>query len=249
VPKDLGPGEKRPLVVAQHGLNSRPQDLIEAKDGRMKEMYQDFAARLAERGFVVYAPQNPYIGDEEFRRLVRKAQPLKLSLYSFILRQHQRALDWLVTLPFVDAERIAFYGLSYGGKTAMRVAPLIDRYRAVICSGDFNEWLWKLTSLRAPFSYLFTPEYDVLEWNVGNTFNYAELAWLILPRPFMVERGHRDPVSIDEWVAFEYARVRRVYDELGLGSRTAIEFFNGGHQINGQGTFDFLHQHLNWPKR
>jgi len=212
-------------------------------------MYQDFAARLAERGFVVYAPQNPYIGDEEFRRLVRKAQPLKLSLYSFILRQHQRALDWLVTLPFVDAERIAFYGLSYGGKTAMRVAPLIDRYRAVICSGDFNEWLWKLTSLRAPFSYLFTPEYDVLEWNVGNTFNYAELAWLILPRPFMVERGHRDPVSIDEWVAFEYARVRRVYDELGLGSRTAIEFFNGGHQINGQGTFDFLHQHLNWPKR
>ncbi len=29
--------------------------------------------------------------------------------------------------------------------------------------------------------------------------------------------------------------------------RAAIEFFNGGHTINGRGTFDFLHTHLEWP--
>jgi hypothetical protein len=64
----------------------------------------------------------------------------------------------------------------------------------------------------------------------------------------MVERGHDDGVGIDEWVASEYAKVRRLYDRLGIGSRTGIEFFNGGHMIHGEGTFEFLHQQLNWPK-
>jgi hypothetical protein len=31
---------------------------------------------------------------------------------------------------------------------------------------------------------------------------------------------------------------------LGLGDKTEIEFFNGGHTINGQGTFRFLEKHL-----
>ena len=83
---------------------------------------------------------------------------------------------------------------------------------------------------------------------MGSTFNYAELAYLMVPRPFMVERGHHDGVAPDEWVASEYAKVRWLYDQLGLADRTAIEFFNGGHTIHGQGTFDFLHKHLDWPE-
>ncbi len=64
----------------------------------------------------------------------------------------------------------------------------------------------------------------------------------------MVERGHADGVGTDEWVAYEYAKVRRLYDVLGIQDRTAIEFFNGPHTINGVGTFEFLHKHLNWQK-
>ncbi len=249
VPKDLKAEERRPVVVTQHGLDGRPQFLVKAADERQKTVYQEYAARLAQEGFIVYAPQNPYIGDETFRVLLRKATPLKLSLFSFIIAQHQRTLEWLKTLSFVDPSRIGFYGLSYGGKTAMRVPSLLDDYALSICSGDFNEWIWKITSIDAPFSYMFTKEYDMLEWNLANTFNYAEMAALISPRPFMVERGHRDPVGIDEWVAYEYAKVRRAYDEAGLGHRTAIEFFNGQHQIHGAGTFEFLRQHLNWRRK
>jgi len=95
---------------------------------------------------------------------------------------------------------------------------------------------------------MFLGEYEMPEFNLGNTFNYAEMAALIAPRPFMVERGHRDGVGIDEWVASEFAKVRRFYDELGIGDQTAIEFFNGDHTINGLGTFDFLHRHLDWPR-
>ena len=32
-----------------------------------------------------------------------------------------------------------------------------------------------------------------------------------------------------------------------FGGRTEIEFFDGPHTIHGEGTFRFLHRHLNWP--
>ena len=247
VPKDLKPGERRPVVVCQHGLESRA---VEVVDPRLdSHYYHGYGARLADRGFIVFAPQNPYIGRDDFRVLQRKANPVKASLFSVILGQHQRILEWLGSLPFVDAKRIAFYGLSYGGKTAMRVPSLLDGYALSICSADFNEWIWKNTRSDSKYSYLFTGEYEMFEFDLGNTFNYAEMASLIAPRPFMVERGHHDGVAPDEWVAYEYAKVRRFYVGLGLGERTAIEFFDGPHTIHGVGTFEFLHRRLSWPKR
>lgn len=245
VPANVKPGERRPVVVCQHGLEGRPRDVSDPSVS--SQYYHQYGLRLAETGFVTFAPQNPYIGRTRFRQVLRKAQPLGLTLWSFMVRQHEVITDWLASLDFVDPERIAFYGLSYGGKTAMRVPVLVDRYCLSICSADYNEWIWKNVSAREPYSYLWTIEYDMPEWNIGNRFNYAELSWLIFPRPFMVERGHDDGVAPDEWVAYEYARTRRHYVKLGLGDRTEIEFFDGPHSIHGQGTFDFLHRHLNWP--
>jgi dienelactone hydrolase len=247
VPKDLRPGERRPVVVAQHGRAGRPQDLIDPVTPRQQNVYKKFAAQLADRGFVVYAPQNPYIFEEQYRLLQRKANPLKLSLFSFIAAQHERTLDWLSGLPFVDPARIGFYGLSYGGKTAMRIPPLLDRYALSICSGDFGEYIGKMASIDRSESFMFTIEHEMYEFNLGNTFNYSDLARLMAPRPFMVERGHNDPVGFDHWVAHEYAPVRRFYTLLGIPERTEIEFFDGVHEIHAQGTFRFLHRHLSWP--
>jgi dienelactone hydrolase len=244
LPKDMKPGERRPVVVCQHGLEGRPSDV--ADPAIDDHFYHHFAASLADEGFITYAPQNPYIGDDKFRIIQRMGHPLKLSLFSFILGQHQQTLKWLSHLPFVDPERIGFYGLSYGGKTAVRVPPLIDGYALSICAGDFNQWVWKTTTVLAPQSYLLTKEYDMYDFNFANTVNYAELAELMAPRPFMVERGHDDPVGVDEQVSFEYARVREFYDKLSLGAETEIEFFSGPHEIHGQGTFRFLKKHLNW---
>jgi hypothetical protein len=245
LPKDLKPGERRPVVVCQHGLEGRPIDVADPKIDN--SAYHHFAASLAEEGFVVYAPQNPYIGVDRFRIIQRMGHPLKLSLFSYILGQHEQMLNWLSAQPFVDPERIGFYGLSYGGKTAVRVPPLLDGYALSICSGDFNEWIWKTTTVLAPQSYLLTKEYDMYEFNFANIVNYSELANLMAPRPFMVERGHDDPVSVDGEVALEYAKVREFYDKMNIGDRTEIEFFNGPHEIHGKGTFEFLKKHLRWP--
>ena len=246
LPRDLKANEQRPVVVCQHGLEGRPQDIIEGDH----YAYHDFAAKLAERGFITFSPQNMYIFKDRFRTLQRKANPLKKSMFSVIIPQHQQIVDWLKTLPYVDKERIAFYGLSYGGKTAMRVPPVVTDYCLSICSADFNEWVGKNASTRNPHSYVNTGEYEIFEWDLGSTFNYAEMAGLIAPRPFMVERGHHDGVASDETVGWEFAKVRALYQgKLKLPGRCEIEWFDGPHTINGKGTYDFLHRHLDWPRR
>lgn len=249
VPKGIEPGERRPVVVCQHGLEGLPESVVtDDPQSTGFRAYQAYAIRLAENGFVTYAPHNPYRGETAFRQLQRKANPLGLTLFSFILGQHQRTLEWLGGLPFVDRRRIAFYGLSYGGTSAMRIPALLDGYALSICSACFNDWTRKIMSLDFRSSYMFTREYEQFTFGLGATFNHYEMAALIAPRPFMVERGHRDGVAPDEWVAYEYAKVRRLYAFLGIPERTAIEFFDGGHLIHGQGTFDFLHRQLGWPE-
>lgn len=250
IPKGIAAGEKRPVVVCQHGLEGLPDFVVnDNPKSPGYRSYRGFATRLAERGFITYAPHNPYRGKTLFRQNQRKASSLGLTLYSFILGQHQRMLGWLGSLPNVDAQQIGFYGLSYGGLSAVRIPSLLDGYALSICSACFNDWTRKITALNYRAAYMFTAEYDHFQFNLGSTFNHAEMASLISPRPFMVERGHQDGVAPDEWVAYEYAKVRRHYAALGIPEQTEIEFFTGGHIIHGQDTFDFLHKHLNWPQK
>ncbi|MBM3846118.1 MAG: hypothetical protein FJ405_07530 [Verrucomicrobia bacterium] len=248
LPRDLKPGEKRPVVVCQHGLEGRPQDIVTGDS----EFYHDFAARLAERGFITFSPQNLYIFQDRFRTLQRKSNPLKKTLFSTIVPQHQQIVNWLKTLPGVDPQRIGFYGLSYGGKSAMRIPPLVPDYVLSICSADFNEWVGKNAATAGTagrYSYVWGGEYEIFEFDLGSTFNYAEMAALIAPRPFMVERGHFDGVAPDETVAWEFAKVNFLYSaRLRIGDRCEMETFVGPHTINGKGTYDFLHKHLRWPK-
>jgi dienelactone hydrolase len=245
LPKDLKPGEKRPVVVCQHGLEGRPDDIV---DPAKKNVYHAYGAALADRGYIVFAPQNPYIGQERFRTIQRKAWPLGQSLFAVIFRQHERILDWLQMQDFVDPARIAFYGLSYGGKSAMRIPAALPRYCLSICSADFNEWVVKCTNTDRQYSYMFTIEYDMYEWDLASRFNYAEMAALIAPRPFLIERGHFDGVAPDEWIGYEFAKVKRTFDLLGAGDKTGIAYFNRNHEIDGTETFAFLAKHLNWPR-
>jgi dienelactone hydrolase len=247
VPKDLKPGERRPVVVCQHGVNKRVQLVV---DPVVRNHYRNFAARLADEGFIVYAPQGPHFGEPDvlFRQFQRKANPIKRSIFSIILAQHERMLDWLTGLPFVDPTRIGLYGLSYGGLTAVRVPPLLKRYSVSISSGDFLDWVWKTAGWDHHWAFLFRGEHDHFDFNIANTFNHADAAKLMAPRAFMVERGHWDlDVGPDEMVAFEYAKVALHYTMLGIPERTRIEYFKGVHEINAQGTFEFLRQQLKWP--
>ena len=248
LPKDLKPGERRPVVVCQHGLEARVQEV--ADPGFDSQFYRQFAVSLTNLGFVTYSPQNPFFGAERFRAIYHLGHPLKLEMFSFVLGQHQQVLNWLSQQSFVDPDRIGFYGMSYGGKTAIRVPPLLDRYALSICSGDFNDIVWSMTDVDSRGVFPFDDSYDLYEFNFANVVNYAELACLMAPRPFMVEHGWADggdPIKTNEAIAAQYVLVQHFYEHLGIADRVAIEYFEGPHTINGKGTFEFLRKQLQLP--
>ncbi len=201
VPKDVQPGERRPVVVCQHGRDGLPRNLLD----RNLTGYRNVAAVLAERGFITFAPHNLYRGEDRYRWLDRKANTVKATLFSFIVAQHDQILRWLETQPFVDGSRIGFYGLSYGGETAMRVPPLLEKYALSICAGDLNNGLAKCSDGRA-FSFMRT-----IEWRCPMELGTRSitLRWLILwtPRPLMSNRGQPNLVGRDHWGG---ARIREM---------------------------------------
>lgn len=235
VPNDIKPGERRPVVVLQHGIGGLPSTSIDVKS------YNRVLPALVNRGFIVFSPHNPY----QFS--VRKANAIKTSVFSVIIPQHQQILNFLKSLNYVDPDRIALYGKSWGGRTALMVPIVLRDYKASICSAYFNDWVDKAVSIHFRNSYFFEGSPGIYVWNMGNTFGHAELASLIAPRPFMVEAGYLDGVAAPEKVAYEFAKVKRLYDSMGISDLVDLEFFMGGHEINGAGTFSFLHKHLNWP--
>lgn len=238
-PKGMREFERRPLVVVQHGLMGRPEWLFQQRiDSAEYRTYRNFAEKLLAAGFIVLCPQNPYTGN--FRDIQLLANPRGLSLFSFITAQYSRLLDYVQTLPNIDGKRIGYYGLSYGGATALRVPVFDPRFRAIVCGGNFNEWIRKLIDPTLRYSYVHTAEYEIYEWNQANIASHAELAALganLHQIPFLVERGHRDPVGEDKWVEYEFDRLKAYVKDVRLRQ---LAYFDGDHRTDGAAAIPFL---------
>ena len=103
LPKDLKEGEKRPVVVCQHGLEGTPMSTITTdKSDNNWNYYKGFATELCKQGFITYAPQNPYIGKDHFRQLVRKLYPLKKTLWSVIVPLHAGEYPFMYVIDGVE---------------------------------------------------------------------------------------------------------------------------------------------------
>jgi len=135
-----------------------------------------------------------------------------------------------------------------GAKSKQRIwaAPIVRAALGLICA--FAAVPLAAQTIEGTQPLTAVKEYDMIEFDLANVANYAELAILMAPRPFMVERGDHDGVAPDEWVAFESSKVRRSYiSTMHAPEKTEIEFFDGPHTINGKGIFEFLRRHLKWP--
>ncbi|MCX7429284.1 MAG: dienelactone hydrolase family protein [Planctomycetia bacterium] len=236
VPEGLtGPA---PAIVAQHGFGGTPE-MITGYNMTEDTVYHEFGRRLAEDGYVVIAP---YLMHQTPAEVVN-AQSLKASTVdmmreSMVVADTERAVDFLQTLPFVDPERIGYYGLSYGGYSAIWTAPLVDRLKAVVISGNFNDWREKITHDAAP-SYLVYPDEDFYNWDVLDRFTHPELIAMTAPRAVCIEYGTQDGITTPEWTANAWSQVVALRDHLGL---TNIELapFVGPHEVHGVESFQFL---------
>jgi dienelactone hydrolase len=253
VPKNIQPGERRPVVFTQHGLGNVPEDALGVTDDPKAEaLYARFGLNLVKQGYIVFAPMISTQSNPERTKLVRRAFLVGWTPVGLEIKKFGRVIDYLSTLPFVDANRFAFYGLSYGGYTALWTGPAEPRFQVVIISGNFNEWTLKNTDLTEGTSFLFH-EFSLNNFNFGilNTFGHAEIASLMAPRAVMIEIGDQDGVVMlpRRFVDIELEKVVDLYRRLGLGGRGAIAAFHGPHKIDGSQTYPILSRWLNWPAR
>jgi hypothetical protein len=77
-----------------------------------------------------------------------------------------------------------------------------------------------------------------------NRFGDAELAWMIAPRPLLIENGTQDGAVLIRDAREEFARVAGLYERLGLPERARFASFKGPHRIDGVEAFPFLDKWL-----
>jgi dienelactone hydrolase len=235
---------RAPAVICQHGLNGTPE-MITGLGQKDDTPYHEFGRRLAERGYVVFAPLILHYHPVQWTNdQVRQADAVGMMRVSMVIAQTERVLDFLQRLPCVDPQHIGYYGLSYGGYSAIWVSPLVDRLAAVVVSGHFNDWRSKITSDATPTSYLLHPDEDFYNWNVLHRFTHVELIMTTAPRPVCIEFGRRDGITTPEWTAYAWNQLKAVRDHVGLADRIQLDEFDGVHEVRGEESFQFVDRFL-----
>jgi len=263
IPRGVGGAvhERRPAVVCQHGFDGAPKyvsgvgENIEPND----HFYHRFGQRLAERGYVVFAPYltvpETHTGSMLVNRadlvnpLVRQAAAVGMMRTSIELAKLHRVVDFLQSLSFVDPDHLGYYGLSYGGYSATWMPPLESRLKLTVISAHFNDWQTMLTdSTRQGDSYWTLPDEDFYNWNVLNRFVHTQMIAAMWPRPVCIEYGSEDQVTTPAWHQRAWQEANAFAESWDMQGKIVDEDFLGPHTIHGIGTLFFLDRWLR-PER
>lgn len=248
-----------PAVVCQHGMNGTPEEACGLDPDGDTNPYNYCGIRLAEMGFVVIAPHEvggfgalqgaahyiggkpelPFYGARNY--LHRHAVMLGITMMGMELYHVSRAIDFLVSLPYVDATRLGFYGLSQGGTSALWLPAADTRIKATVCAAFFNHRMPKQVLPGDGYvAYIDSPEEDRFYWGQLLEFSDWQILSLICPRAFMVEAGKQDTAVYWPMAQEEFARAKQIYDRLGIGERLQFCLHEGGHINRAIESLDFL---------
>lgn len=152
-----------------------------------------------------------------------------------------RGIDYLISRPDVDPNRIAVTGISGGGATTFWIAAADDRVRvAVPVSGmaDLPSYVGNRV-INGHCDCMFL--YNIFQWP------WTRIAALVAPRPLLFVNSDQDsifPMDANERVI---NRLERVYSLHGAGDLVDAVVSMGGHayrQDIRQAAFRFLNTHL-----
>ncbi|HUJ21335.1 MAG TPA: acetylxylan esterase, partial [Bryobacteraceae bacterium] len=113
--------------------------------------------------------------------------PVGETIAGWMVWDSMRAIDYLLTLPEVDPERIGVTGNSGGGLNTLFTAALDQRVRAAVVGGytfEFANWI-KYAGPHCTCTHL-PGLFRSMEW--------FEIAGLIAPRALMMMQGDRDDI-------------------------------------------------------
>lgn len=228
LPQPLPAGEKRPTILALHPTGPLGKRIV-AGDGPLEN--RDYAVELAQRGYVVLAPDYPSFGDAadyDFSQ-DRYASGTMKGIFN-----HIRCIDYLETLEQVDAQRIGVIGHSLGGHNAMFVAAFEPRIKAIVSScgwTPFHDYYGG--NLKGWTSDRYMPKIrDVYDSDPDKMpFDFYEVVAALAPRPFF----SNSPVSDDnfdvEGVRRAIPEARKVYDLWGAGDHLILKTPDCGHDF------------------
>jgi len=240
-----------PAVLAQHGHGPGKSEVCGLDDDASRAAItehggSDYGHQLAERGYVVLAPDLRCFGERAdwappdkypcdlnlVHAYAAGANPLAQNVWDLA-----RALDVLEQHPLVDRTRIGMVGLSYGGTMTLFLAATDERVRAAVVSGYFNAWR---DAHRVPRNLCGS---QVLPGMLA-ALDHVDLGALVAPRPMLVETGTDDLIFPVDAARREIARLAQVYDAFGASDALEHDVFTGGHEWHGERVDAFLARHL-----
>lgn len=238
VPPARPSGERLPAMLAMHSTIAPGAAVTVGVEQVRENRY--YGLELARRGYVVLAidvitaGERVYPGDEPFETEAFDRRFPEWSAMGKMLSDHQRAIDYLVSLPEVDPERIGVIGHSLGGYNAFFLQAFDERVKAAVTSCGFTP----LGETTSPFSFARDQWFvhvsrmrDFLRSGIV-PFDLHEVMALAAPRPLFNYSARQDHI-FPSWAAIDEGlrQVGEVYEILGAGS--AFE------RIDGEGDHDF----------
>src|SRR5712691_3197968 len=249
VPDDHSKKHPAVLVPAGH-----------ASDGKFH--YQALSQRLAGRGYVVISwdPVGQGERSQFWDAITGKSR------YNLICGEHAvmgnlaylaganlarweiwdgiRAVDYLLTRPEVDGQRVSITGTSGGGFQATLIAALDERIKVAVPSCYISALPMRI------YNRIFAdpdsdPEQDLFGM-ISNGLDHPGLLLMMYPRPVMVAAAVLDFFPI-EGTRKTVREVRRLYERFDRGDRIALVEGYHPHQFsseNQEAAFDFL-DHFN----
>lgn len=128
IPFQKGMPKKLPAMLVLHGTDPLGKKVLSGVSTKPNRAY---AKELAERGYIVIAPDYPSFGDMkdyDFEKDRYQSGTMKA------IFDHMRCIDLLRARKDVDPERIGVIGHSLGGHNALFVASFDKRIKVIVCS-------------------------------------------------------------------------------------------------------------------
>lgn len=231
-------GGKQPAVLAMHQTSTAAKHEVCGIEGDPELAY---GLELAQRGFVVLAPDMLTTGD----RVLPGAQPFQTapfedrypawSMIGKMMADHKQAVELLCALDFVDHSQIAAIGHSLGGYNAFLLSAIEERVKAIVVScglstfaGDPNPGRW---GLRKQWFTHF-PQLNALLERDQIPFEFHEILGLTFPRPIFVWYTQNDAI-FPHWEQIGQAAkmVGDLYTRAEIGTRYTAYMGNGRHEF------------------
>ena len=230
---------KHPAVLVHHQHNGERHFGKSEVAGLVGDPVQAFGPALADRGFVVLAPDS--IGFEDRRANMKGTKPdpelnadfvqhLNQMAYRMlrgdtlmrkILSDAALAVSILFSLPEVRTDRVGVLGHSYGGNTSLFHAALDDRIAFAAVSGALCSYKRKINDGTGIELSMILP-------GVFPEFDVDDLLVQIAPRPTLIVSSADDKYSAD---AADVIRCG-VQKQPSLASTLHHFEYPGGHSLN-----------------